>query len=222
MSDQLLINVLRVPEEGTLAPGDFAVITHGLRSLNQPVVPKLVQPDRASPIIVTAADEFTVTFQNNGTDPEFAYFRFERGLSYEVDAETLVESYWQGAASGGGGGGVPYSALGEVIAPGGPYPAIAAGTVVAVVGGTMVAANAASLATAPAVGIYLGSVANRIRTSGVYSGLVGLPNNSTVYLADGGGLSATPPVGAGKVSQYFGQTRGTTQVFVDPKTFIVL
>lgn len=122
MSTQLLINVFRVPAVGTLAVGDSITLPHGLRSNDTDVAPTLVQPDRGSPIVVTAVTDTTVTFENQGAGATFAFFRCERGLSNEVDAETVTPSLWQGAASGGGGGIVAVNATSPLASsnPAGP------------------------------------------------------------------------------------------------------
>lgn len=131
-----------------------------------------------------------------------------------TQAQDLVTLAYFNTHGAGGGSGVTYSDLGELTAPGGPYPAIAAGTPVAIVGGTMIAASATSAATAPCAGLYTGSTTNRIRAGGIISGFVGLPANEPLFLAVGGGLTATPPSVTGQVSQRIGESIGTTQVFV--------
>lgn len=100
---QLLVNVFTV---GPLNAGDSVTVPHGLMSRGEPVVPTLIQPDRATPIVVEEATDLAVRFTNYGTATATAVFRFERGLSNEVDADTLTPSYWQGVVAGGGGGGV--------------------------------------------------------------------------------------------------------------------
>ena len=131
-----------------------------------------------------------------------------------VGLQDLVTLDYFNTHGSGGGSGVTYAELGEVDAPGGPYPGIPALTPVAVVGGTVVIANAQLPATVPCVGIYTGTTTNRIRTSGLIEGFTGLPANAPLYLALGGGLAAAPPIGAGQVSQPVGHSVGTTAVFV--------
>lgn len=127
------------------------------------------------------------------------------------DAVTLA---YFNAHGGGGGGGVAFAQLGEVDAPGGPYPGIPAGLPVAIVGGAVVIANANSTSAMPCQGVYTGAATNRIRTSGKVDGLVGLPANARLYVAPGGGLTATPPVGVGHVVHPVGVSVGTTVLFV--------
>jgi hypothetical protein len=206
MPTQLLVNVLRVPSAGNLAVGDTVTIQHGLKSNDQAVLPTLIQPDRASPMVVVSVTATEATFQNNGTAAEFAFFRFERGLSNEVDADTLTPSYWKGSASGGAGT-VTFADLGLVQTLGGPYPAIPAGTPVSMVAGSLVPSDAAIPATAPCVGIYTGPVTDDLRTSGPVN-IAGIPADTTVYLAPGGGFTATPPSTAGQFVQRLGMTRG--------------
>jgi len=105
------------------------------------------------------------------------------------------------------------TALGLVAAPGGPYGAIAAGTPVAISGGVLIAARADTASAMPCVGIYQGSTANRIRTSGVQSGL-SLTADQTYYIATTGGLTTTPPSGAGVYLQRIGKSTSTTSLFV--------
>lgn len=210
MATQLLVNVLQitVPASGSLT------VSHGLRSNDLPVRPTLIQPDQAVPVYVDSANvnALTATFINpDAVNPYTFSVRFERGLSNEVDAEAVGSLYWQGNPGGGGGG--PTTPPGEVPAPGGPYPAIAANTPVGIAGGVIVPADG-GVAAIPAIGFYSGSVTNLIRTDGIVSGLVGLPANADIYLADGGGVSGSPPVGAGKIAQKIGQSVGTTSLFV--------
>lgn len=132
-----------------------------------------------------------------------------------VAPQDLITLEYFNTHGSGGGSGVTYAELGEVDAPGGPYPGIPALTPVSVIGGSVVISNAQLPATAPCRGIYLGAATNRIRTSGLVEGFTGLPANVPLYLALGGGLTATPPAGAGYVSQPIGVSVGTTAVFVD-------
>lgn len=131
-----------------------------------------------------------------------------------VGLQDLVTLDYFNTHGSGGGSGVTYADLGLVDAPGGPYPAIPAGAPVVVAGGVVSLASATSAATAPVFGIYTGPTTNRIRTSGLFEDLTGLPSNARLYLAVGGGLTATPPAGTGQVSQAVGVSVGTTALFV--------
>lgn len=112
----------------------------------------------------------------------------------------------------------PAQALdGTVPAPGGPYYAIAQGTPVSIVDGVLVESDAGIPSTMPCVGLYTGSTTNRVRTDGEEMGLSGLPENVKLYIAVGGGLTATAPSGSGQVSQRIGESVGTTGVFVAPE-----
>lgn len=118
--------------------------------------------------------------------------------------------------SGGGGGGT-----GAVPAPGGPYPAIPAGTPVALSGGVLVAADAGVLAKMPCIGIYNGSTANTIQTDGSTptSGVVS--SNADQYVAIGGGFTSTAPSGVGVWMQRIGKSVGTADIFVTIGTMVL-
>jgi hypothetical protein len=103
--------------------------------------------------------------------------------------------------------------LGLVDAPGGPYAGIPAGTPVAISGGVLVAARADTASAMPCVGIYSGSTTNRVRTSGVQSGLA-LTADQTYYVGSTGGLTTTPPSGAGVYLQSLGKSINTTDIML--------
>jgi hypothetical protein len=104
-----------------------------------------------------------------------------------------------------------------VPAPGGPYPAIPAGTPVAILDGiVLIVADAGNPAAMPAVGLYTGATTNSVRTDGVAEGLVGLPLDAPVFVAVGGGLTGTAPSISGQTVQRIGKSIGTTNVFVEP------
>lgn len=218
MSTQLLVKVMEV----SVPAGGVTTVSHGLKSNNKPVKPTLIQPDRATPVYVTGATDTTATFAN----PDLLLshtlmFRFERGLSNEMEAATTPELYWQGMEMASSS--VTVDELGEVPtpAPVGPTP-IVLGAPVTIKNGEIINADAASPATAPAIGFYVSGDGNLIRTSGVYTGLSGLPANATVYLAVGGGITTIPPSGPGQVVQLLGETIGTTGIFINPLTPIYL
>ena len=123
----------------------------------------------------------------------------------------VTPSAYQGASPNGGSANL----RGTVPAVGGPYPLIAKGTPVALVDGELVRADADDAALMPAVGLYTGASTNLIRVSGTEEGLVGLPENTQLWVAPGGGVTATNPQGAGQVSQAIGETVGTTNIFVE-------
>lgn len=97
MASQLLINVLTV----TVPANESVTVPHGLRSNDKPVAPKLVLPQGASTVSVGAITDTTITFNNSAAYPVTAKFRVERGVSVEVDAETL-ETVVVGSGAAGG------------------------------------------------------------------------------------------------------------------------
>lgn len=98
-------------------------------------------------------------------------------------------------------------------APGGPY-GLALGTPVAVKNGVLVAADAGDVTKMPCIGFYQGSVANTVKVAGSQIGFSGLLANNAMYVAVGGGLTATAPSGAGTVSQCVGKAQNTGSIWV--------
>jgi hypothetical protein len=123
----------------------------------------------------------------------------------------------RGTFTSGGGG----SGTGTVPAPNGPYPAIPAGTPVALSGGVLVAADAGVLAKMPCIGVYNGSTADTIQTDGSTptSGVVSL--NADQYVAIGGGFTSTAPSGVGVWMQRIGKSVGTADIFVTIGTMVL-
>jgi hypothetical protein len=127
---QVLVNVVRVPVAGNLAPGASVTLPHGLRLASRPgagLVPDLIQPWSGTNIIVDSADEFEVTFTNTDAAPGFAFFRVSYTHSLVNDVVPVNAMYWAGHGSGGGGG--ITELVGDVTAgPGvGTEPAIVEG-----------------------------------------------------------------------------------------------
>lgn len=113
-----------------------------------------------------------------------------------------------------------FSVLGSLPAEGGPY-AFPLGTPLAQTASGLQPADASVPALMPCVGLYTGA-SDRVRNSGLLSGLVGLPANAKLYVAEGGGLTATPPATPGSVVQYIGRSVGTTEVSVTLMTPVFL
>jgi hypothetical protein len=100
---------------------------------------------------------------------------------------------------------------GYVKAPTGAGP-FTAGTPVSLQGGTVVACDANDPTTFPCIGLWTAD--NHICTSGLLEGLTGLPANTDLFIAKGGGLTDTCPNDADTVEQKVGGSIGTTAVFV--------
>ena len=100
---------------------------------------------------------------------------------------------------------------GYVKAPAGSGP-FAAGTPVAIADGVVVACDASDPDTFPCVGLWTSD--NHICTSGLVSGLSGLPADSEIFIAVGGGLTGTCPNDPDTVEQKVGASIGSVAIFV--------
>lgn len=96
MSDQVLVNVVTVTVPGGVGGVPWP---HGLKSNGVSVAPTLVIPAFQSPILVGYADAENLYLVNESQDEATAVFRCERGLSIEVDADTL-QPFYQSVGSG--------------------------------------------------------------------------------------------------------------------------
>lgn len=94
MPRQLLVNIMRVPAIGTLAPGAIVTLPHGLKSNDQGVLPNQYLPWSATNIIVNFATTSDVTFQNTGDTAQFAFFRVE--YDHTIHAVGTGPLYWRG------------------------------------------------------------------------------------------------------------------------------
>lgn len=217
MAIQLLVKVISVSVDA----GSSVTVPHGLLSKGKPVKPTLIQPDQATPVYVDTANTLTAVLTNPDTIAHTAKFRFEYGLSNELNSVTVGESYWQGVTTTGAAP-VTIGDLGDVPVTAPTPTPVTLGEPVAVVGGQLIPADATSIATGPAVGFMNDPASNLVRTSGVVVGLSGLPADTTIYLAVGGGITATPPGGSGNIVQTLGYTIGTTAIFVSVGDPIIL
>ena len=91
MATQLLVNVLTVTN---LAGGASTTLAHGLRSGDAPVTPTQVLCDRASPLVVTASNNTSITVNNPTGSPLTANFRCE--FDHSIHAVDVTPTKWQG------------------------------------------------------------------------------------------------------------------------------
>lgn len=127
-------------------------------------------------------------------------------------------AYWSDGTSwvaGGAPAGIPYSDLGLVDVPGGPYPAIPPCQPVCFVGNVLTVADATSRTTTPVVGFYTGFTSNRIRVAGLVQNVPGVnfTPGADLFLAVGGGFTHTAPTIPGQVSQCLGRALTTNSFF---------
>lgn len=122
MADQLLVNIIRVPAVGNLAPGAIVTLPHGLKSGGVGVQPNQYLPWQATNIIVNFATDTDVTFQNTDAAPTFAFFRVE--YDHSIHAVGAGPLYWRGVSATSPAGAVAtygqfYSNIDQPIADGG-------------------------------------------------------------------------------------------------------
>jgi hypothetical protein len=94
------------PALGPIPAGATVIVEHGLHEIRLgPVTPSAVFPDCASSLIVTAADDLTVTIHNPDlVNAQEVLFRAERKHTIEETPELLVPMLWQGICSVDGQG----------------------------------------------------------------------------------------------------------------------
>jgi hypothetical protein len=66
----------------------------------------------------------------------------------------------------------------------------------------------------PAIGFYNGAGLDTIQVTGVATDQLGLVSGTDYYIAIGGGVTATPPSGAGVYLQRVGRAISGTELFV--------
>lgn len=87
MSQQLLINVITATVP---AYSSGTVVPHGLRSNGKPVAPTLILPKEQGAVIVASVNATNVYLDNPSDSDVTVTLRCERGLSMEVDADTVT------------------------------------------------------------------------------------------------------------------------------------
>jgi len=101
MATQKLVEIVSVID---LAAGASLVVPHDLSSGGVAVAPTEIAPDRATPIVVDAVTESTVTFRNDSSVTTSANFRLGYQLSIIANPEMAEPFLWGGVPFGGGGG----------------------------------------------------------------------------------------------------------------------
>lgn len=200
---------------GPLAPLATVVLPHGLRDADdQPIVPQIVWPDRATPIVVTAVDNLNVAYQNADT-VNFQVANFRAEFYHSFLTTPLPTLRWNGnPVTGGGGGGGPTTA--NYIATVG----VVAGDVVCLSAADTVAkADADDATTQPVIGIVQTVIAGiaTVQYNGDLPGFVGLVTGATYFLSATPGLFTTvPPAGPpGAIVQRLGFARNATTFVIE-------
>jgi hypothetical protein len=219
MTNRVLVQVYE--QQG--APVDLfdATLTLTVRRSPRDISPLLVAqavnvPEQGKNVAVfSLTGDQTGSWRTTGYCYDVVLLRTSGDLEAIVPTSPLyvVPSVYSGTASSA----APGQLRGTVPAPGGPYPAIPAGTPVGIVDSiVLVVADAGDPTTMPAVGLYTGAGSNLVRTDGTAEGLVGLPLDVPLFVAVGGGLTDVAPTEVGQVVQRIGKSIGTTNVFVEP------
>jgi hypothetical protein len=223
MTNRVLVTV--VDQQG--APVDISDIVLTLTIKRSPrdlssllAVEGVILPELGRNLVeFSLAASQTASWRTTGYCYDVVLERLDGSLEAIIPTSPLyvTPATYGGVSPGPGPTPTPSATRGTVPAPGGPYPAIPAGTPVAIVDSiVLVVADAGDPATMPAVGLYTGASTNSIRTDGTQKGLVGLPLDSPLFVAVGGGLTAVAPSTSGQVVQRMGQSIGTTNFFVEP------
>lgn len=167
MPAQLLINVITatVPAGAVNYP-----VAHGLKSNGKAVPPTLILPAAQSAVSVASVDATNVYLNNPSGAPVAVTMRVERGLSMEVDADTLPTFFMSTGDGSGGVSGVAVTA-----------PVTNSGT-----------------ATAPNIGVSVGATTGTVcagddvRLSNERVPVNGSVTDAKVALANKDGLAAVP------------------------------
>ena len=225
MTNDVLVTV--VDQQGTAVDLFDATLTLTVRRSPRDLSPLLavqganVPEQGANLAVFSLPGDQTGSWRTTGYCYDIVLLRSNGKLEAIVPTSPLylTPSVYSGTASSA----APAQLRGTVPAPGGPYPAIPAGTPVAIVDNiVLVVADAGDPATMPAVGLYTGASTNSVRTDGTTEGLVGLPESVPLFIAVGGGLTDVAPSTAGQTVQRLGKSIGTTNVFVEAGIAVLL
>ena len=93
MTTALLTTQINV---GPLNSGASITILHKLHTGGFPAKPNIIMPDRNTPIAVTAFDNLSITFTNNGDIPASADFFVELEHTFQRDKASTAEQIWKG------------------------------------------------------------------------------------------------------------------------------
>lgn len=100
-------NLTSILSIGPLLPAATTTVAHGLLVEGSGVVPDMIMPDRATPIVVTATTTTQITFRNDGTAAAEAVFEAKKVWSGQR-SENLTQMAWQGVTAVSGGSDVEF------------------------------------------------------------------------------------------------------------------
>jgi hypothetical protein len=160
-----------------------------------------------SPLASTGGENPILSLNNSGVAAN-TYGAKNKVVRFTVDAKGIITSAEEL--------GVTVDSN-NVLPPAGTW-SFTAGTPVAIIDGDVVACNASDATTFPAVGVWTAD--DKICMGGLVTGLTGLPADSELFVAVGGGVTGTCPNDPDTVEQKIGSSIGTTAIFVSVRNEI--